>query len=178
MVVGGGVPVAASCTEGVNDSAIIDRLGFAGTQYGAGIILASGYKVYQMVNLGASTYTITKYVIQLRDSSQAGNVSASLYTSQGAAGSETINTIIADTTVAVAHDSIPDHPTWGNISFVLATPKTGQTGKVWVVAEGTGTGAYFGTEWNDGDTGYRAYSNDNSYSDNTSITMAVYGCVQ
>lgn len=159
-----------------NDSVIVDRTD-VGTAYVLTVRTSNGFRAGLLLNLGATSYTITRYIAYMTDVDTTQSVQGALYSSEGGAGSETVGTIIADTSVVIGNANVPNNPTYGDVPFVLSTPKSGQTGKVWVVFTGSGAGAWFALKGND-DSGYRVAYEDALYANNTSMTVAVYGCVE
>lgn len=91
-----------------------------------------------ILTCSASTYwaakvsisgTVTVYTIR-GDEDLTGTVYAELWTHD--ADNDEPESLVADTTVAVAHDSLPQEG-HGDYDFVLTTPKAGLSGTYWVV---------------------------------------------
>ena len=165
LMIGSGeaLPALAACTT-ANDSAIFDDTGGASSYEDP---ITNGVPAARQF-VTTVTKTITEYLINVQDVNNLDSLTLALYTDS----SNSVGTIIADTTVTIAAGSIPAGP--GVVAFTLASPKTGlAAGTYWVHAS-TGSGSLFKT-WAFDSSGIRVLA-QGSYYDNYSHQMAVYGC--
>ena len=159
----------ASCTT-ENDAVFFNHVGDA--SYDGIVIRESNSNVlYVQIELGASSYTVTEYVIHVADIGETGSLQAALYLDDA----DEVGAIIANTTVTVGNADITNSPTYEDQVFTLSVPKTGITGTVWVGFDAIGEDAYFITHYSSS-AGLRVLYEASTYADNFTGPVSVYGC--
>lgn len=146
------------------DTAIVDYTGLTAAA-NAVIGGASNLVLATQVALGATSYTITQYQLKVDSVVGAGNVTCSLYTDSSNAPGDQISgtSVVLSITTAGVKD------------FVLATPKTGQTGTVWVQCAGSTDMSIMSKIASA--TGIRSLSGNGNL-DNYAGWQALFGCAE
>lgn len=169
-VAGAGGAAAAACTT-ASDSAIFDLTGLGYSTYDYTTTTDPPWKLGVQFTL-ASQATLTEYIVMMCDAATNANAIVSVYTDSGA----TIGTIVADTSVTLAHSSIANCNSYTNTTFTLATPKVLAAGTYWLVLDTDGTSQQFYAGYKS-NTGTRAYFRAASGAiANYAISMALMGC--
>lgn len=166
---------AASCTTS-SDSAIYDWTGHAdvGTPVITGESLAN--IAADRFTLGGSGYTITEYVVYVKDNNQAGSLYVKIYADNvGTPG--TIGDVVADTTASIGHADVSDSTTYANATLTLPTPKALDAGTYWVVLSTVEAAGGSFTARTQSQAGMKVRAN-NAYYDDYSLKIAVYGCAR
>lgn len=166
---GGGSGAAACTAGGPTETTIYNYTGLAiNAPEATGL---NGYGANKFSITGS--YTITKYVISLKDVNDLGNAVAALFDDDGGSPSQMTGSAITGTSVTVAMSTVPSSDTL--VTFTLATPKTGVSGTKWLRVTATGTDVTYYTNFR-ASNGVRVYAVADGYQDSWALVSAVYGC--
>ncbi len=157
-----GVEASVSCSTS-NDSALFDLTGLSASN------TAVTGAHWCAVKFPLSNKTVTQYIVHCTDVNNTGSLYCSLYTDNSGPDTE-----VSGTGVSVAASLIPNITTWGDIDFILSSPKTGLNGNYWLKCIGTGTTPSFLLKYGTA-TGY-SYKSDSETFSNWGMSIAILGC--
>ena len=133
------------------------------------------------VTLG-SNITLTAYIIKERDTNQTGSDTVVMMNHDAGNDYPDETSEVADTEITLGHASIPDGAPPAVTEFPLASPTNINSGTYWVVikeVDGIASLTYRDTS-SSGDRYCSSYNSGSTWSctDNFSLNIEVYGCLQ